>query len=214
MEFMDISSIGYQDLVHGTGDWRNMQEVIRKTFSTLLRSMIAQSEQLAAQHQVIQTMQQDINRLHEKLAEKTSRKELQEAESSLLSDSSRRIMNLERECRNLKQSVMETRAHLNNKVSKEEFEDCRQRILAKCGSVSSKNLGVDKVDLDRVDREIRSLHSRIVESLTKSSHISLALNESNGQLNVIRKSLDDLRQQVLDRPTSQMIEKRLALKVH
>jgi hypothetical protein len=213
---MDFPMSDYQDLVHGTGEWRNLQEVIRKTFSSMLRSFQAQNADLTEQRLEIKSLKHEIMELKAKLSEKSSRKELQEAESTLFTDSSRRIMNLERECRSLKQTVSELRSQLNNSPSMTQLEESCQKLFAKNikSCVPLSNAGVSKDSLHRIELDLQSLRHRFEESIAMSKNMSSTVKDSTVQLNYMKQSLKELEQQLVERPTKQIIEQRLQLKVN
>lgn len=208
--------VDFTDLIRGEGDWRNMQDVVRRTFRQCLETQKQQSEKIAyVTAQLMATKEElnrrptweDIERLVEtKMMMKTSRGGVPSAVTGGIED-------LRLEVANVKASL-ETKVNmrtLENILSKKvDRSDLAVRSLADSSAMTVQN------DVKQLKEGFLDLQSRVsvVESDIHKVVDENDFHQQKRDLLIVRTQVDNIYRSMNDFPTKDHIKHLLDQKVN
>lgn len=187
-----LARIDLTDLIRGDGEWRNMQEIIRRTFRVSLES------QQRANEKISQLSNQVVN-LVEELARKPSWEDIERlVESKLLSQQRKPGFSNSREIEELRTEVTHVKANLETKVNMRTVDTLLSKKVDRT-DIAMRNLGdltasSNAKELKALSEGMMDLQSRlhVIETETHKWTSEHDLSAQKRDVLVMRSQIDNL----------------------
>ena len=198
------------DLMRGEGEWRNMQEVVRRSFRFTFEKIEQQQEQIS---QLVGT----IASLKSQIAAKPTSQEVDDMVSSKLRKSSRPASRDEID--EIRQQLADIRADMQRKASTRYVDDALRRKLDKSDALVKNMQSINGLgeysELIRLSSDIGEVKVKyeILSKTVADVCEEVRTSAKSGDVYVLRELVEESYKMISDRVTSSQLAETLASKV-
>jgi hypothetical protein len=198
-------SISYNDMVYGQGEWKNLQEVIRKTFKACFSDLKQHDEELSSLTEQIHTLKEELNN-------RPTWEDLDKMIQLKLPSNVRNGAGVYAES-DLQQQILQLRTEMEKKVSLSYFEmtlgkkmDRSDVLVRELSRFSLKEYQDDIKRLKMDQIHYQSQIDEIQEMVRKQQVQTNVCSTKFDDIALLQALLESLQKSVYERPTTHFVE--------